>query len=73
MRTIMMLLVAVFGMSACTFASVESRRPGRYHINGYAAGNDVVDFHRAASDSVVNEMNAECLRKWRRLGMVVLR
>lgn len=62
MRTvILMALCCAAGLSsACTFASVEARKSGFYHVNGYST--DPAGTARTFSDNYVQETNAETYR-----------
>lgn len=67
MRTMLMLMAVMFAMSACSFAGVEARRAGRYHVNGYTS--DPAGFVTAASNAVVQEDNAQTYQKAVERGM----
>ena len=60
MRTLILLALCAFGMSACTFAAVEAKKPGFYHVNGYST--DPAGTARAFSDNYVQETQADTYR-----------
>ena len=62
MRAVILMALCVAGLSsACTFAAVEARKPGFYHVNGYST--DPAGTARAFSDNYVQETNADTYRE----------
>lgn len=61
MRTVILMVLCIAGLSsACTFAAVESKKSGFYHVNGYST--DPAGTARTFSDNYVQEINAETYR-----------
>lgn len=64
-KAIMAVLCLAF--TACSFAGMEARRAGRYHVNGYTTDPDSTV--RAVSDAVVQETYADAYKEAVQNGM----